>query len=66
MTNQSRAQRITSNPLFPVPKVYIPFLSGLIAVASQVVATGQFDRTQLAQLVIVGGWAILGYAAPPK
>jgi hypothetical protein len=57
-------KRITSHPLFPLPKVYVPLVAGWINFAAQVVATGQAGRIQLAQLVATSGYSVIGYLAP--
>lgn len=57
-------RRITKHPLFPVPKVYVPFMAGVITLAAEIVRTGIVDRVRLAELVVVGGYAVIGYATP--
>lgn len=57
-------KRITKSPLLPVPKVYVPFVAGVIGLASDVVATGVIDRSRIAALIVVGGYALIGYATP--
>ena len=57
-------RRITKHPLLPVPKVYVPASAGVIALVSDVVATGVLDRTKAAALVVVVGYALIGWATP--
>ncbi len=58
--------KLTKHPLFPVPKVYVPVVAGYINVAAQAVAFGVISRAQLAQLVIVTGYALIGWATPNR
>lgn len=51
-------------PLIPVPKVMVPTVAGLVTMAAAWVATGDFDRLELAMLVQSGGWAAIGWSTP--
>lgn len=53
-------------PLIPVPKVMLPAAAGVVNVAAQWVLTGTFSRVQLAQLVLVAGYALIGWLAPDQ
>ena len=47
------------------PKVWAP-VAGLVATfVVNLIASGEFDRTELAQLVAVGLSAVIGYFASP-
>lgn len=52
--------------LAPVPKIWIPFALGCIAIAAKWVASGEFDREEAAALVTLGGYAAIGYVVPDK
>lgn len=52
------------NPHLPVPKVYLPFVVGIIAIAVSWVATGDFSRTELSSVLALGLYAAVGYVAP--
>lgn len=55
---------MTKDSLLPVPKVWVPFVLGLLAIAAKWVATGEFDRTEAAALVTLAGYALVGYTVP--
>lgn len=61
---QATSRRARAKALLPVPKVLLPTLAGCVNVAGQWVATGNFSRVQLAQLVVTGGYALIGYFSP--
>lgn len=48
----------------PIPKVYVPAIVGFIAIAVHWVATGEFNRTELAGAVAVALYALIGYSVP--
>lgn len=50
--------------LKPVPKVYVPGLAGLGGVAISWIATGEFDRIELAGAVGSVYYALIGWATP--
>lgn len=51
-------------PLIPVPKVLVPAVAGLFYIASRWVATGEFDREELAGVLLVAGYAAIGWSTP--
>lgn len=53
-----------AKPLFPVPKVYVPFIAGIITVLGAWAVTGSFDKTELVGLVTTFLLAAIGYATP--
>lgn len=53
-----------AKPLFPVPKVYVPFIAGVITVLGAWAVTGSFDKTELVGLVTTFLLAAIGYATP--
>lgn len=56
--------RETLRPLIPVPKVLVPAVAGLVGIAARWVATGDFDREELGVLVLVAGYAAVGWSTP--
>jgi len=51
-------------PLIPVPKVLVPAVAGLVAIAARWVSTGEFDREELGLVVAVAGYAAIGWSTP--
>lgn len=47
------------------PKVWVPTAVGVLAIIVHWVATGEFNRTELAESVSVAGYALIGYLAGP-
>ena len=48
----------------PIPKIWVPFALGVIALAAKWVATGEFNREEVAALVTLAGYAGIGYVVP--
>jgi hypothetical protein len=53
-------------PLIPVPKVLVPAIAGLVALAVRFVATNEFDREEAAFVVGLFGYALIGWTVPSK
>lgn len=51
-------------PLIPVPKVLVPAVAGVVIIAARWVATGEFDREELGAVVLMAGYAAIGWATP--
>lgn len=47
------------------PKVYVPFVLGLVALAIHWFATGEFSEVELYGLISAFAYAAFGIAAPP-
>lgn len=47
------------------PKVFVPSLLQLIGILVNWIASGEFDRTELAQVVGLALTAVVGYLVPP-
>jgi hypothetical protein len=54
------------HPLVPVPKVLLPAVVGATAILANWIATGTFDRTEIAALVTLTIYTVIGYAVPNK
>jgi hypothetical protein len=51
-------------PLIPVPKVLVPVVAGAFYLAGRWVATGEFDREEVGTLVMLAGYAAVGWWTP--
>lgn len=51
-------------PLIPIPKVLVPTVAGLFVLLGKVVATGEFDREEAGALVMLAGFAAIGWSTP--
>lgn len=51
-------------PLIPVPKVLVPAVAGAVIIAARWVATGEFDREELGGVVLIAGFALIGWSTP--
>ncbi|HEY3434201.1 MAG TPA: hypothetical protein VGK41_00975 [Solirubrobacterales bacterium] len=62
----TRLERLAAflRTLKPVPKVYVPGLAGLGGVVIAWIATGEFDRLELAAAVGSLYYALIGWATP--
>lgn len=58
------SRRARARSLLPVPKVLVPAAAGLVAMAASWVATGEFNRLELSQLVLTAGYAAIGWVTP--
>jgi hypothetical protein len=54
----------TTDSLVPVPKVLLPALVLTIGILAHFIASGEFDRVEVAAAVTTAIYAVIGYAAP--
>lgn len=54
----------TSNPLFPLAKIWIPAVAALVVILILGIATGEFGTAELAALITAVGYFVLGYSLP--
>lgn len=47
------------------PKVWNPVVAGLLLTVGHWIATGEFNRTELAELVTTAGYGLIGYLSSP-
>jgi hypothetical protein len=50
--------------MVPIPKIWIPFALGVIAILVQGIATGEFDRVEISEAAAVGLYALIGWSVP--
>jgi anti-sigma factor RsiW len=60
----SRRDRVKA--LLPVPKVVLPAIAGVGAVIATWIATGEFNRLELAQLFLTAWYSLIGWATPER
>ena len=51
-------------PLIPVPKVLVPAVAGVVAIVGKIIASGEFDRDELAAVWLLAGYAAIGWFTP--
>lgn len=54
----------SSNPLMPIPKIWIPAVAALVAIVISWVISGEFAQAELAALLTTAGYFVLGYILP--
>jgi hypothetical protein len=54
----------SSNPLMPIPKIWIPAVAALVAIVISWVISGDFAEAELAALLTTAGYFVLGYVLP--
>lgn len=47
------------------PKVWVPVAVGILAIATQWLITGEFDRVETGQTILTAGYAVIGFLAGP-
>lgn len=62
----SRFRRISSHPLFPLPKVYVPLFASYINAGQVLITTGHVDKLTLSLLFAGTAWGAIGYATPSR
>jgi len=55
-----------TNPLAPIPKVWVPAVPALFAVLVSWVASGDFGPAELGGLLTTLGYGVLGYVIPTE
>lgn len=55
---------LLTHPLFPVPKVWYPFVVGVTAILVQWIVTGTFDRNEIAETAALFIYTAVGYTVP--
>ncbi len=53
-----------TNPLAPIPKVWVPAIPALVAILISWIASGEFGTGELGALLVTIGYGVLGYIIP--
>jgi hypothetical protein len=54
----------SSNPLMPIPKIWIPAVAALVAIVISWIISGDFAEAEIAALLTTAGYFVLGYVLP--
>ena len=54
----------SQNPLYPIPKIWIPAVAALVVILLSWLISGDFGTAELAALLTTLGYFVLGYVLP--